>query len=147
AADPTVSIRLEGIDSGPILERAAHADTTGARTRVLRDLLFEALGLEKVVDRGKDHKIGWRETWRYGYIYLGNVRTMGPEQLRCLDTHDWRLVIDYPFDEGTFGPNDDVEVLDRFREEGVGSWTLVWLPSFFSDGVETLLGDLVRLEE
>ncbi|HET9619732.1 MAG TPA: hypothetical protein VFP84_00100 [Kofleriaceae bacterium] len=146
-ADPAVSIRLEGVDVGPILERAAHADTSGARTRVIRDLLFEALGLDKVVERGKDHKVDWRETWRHGYIHFGNVRTMGPEQLRCLDTHDWRLVIDYPFDDGNFGPNDDVEVLEKFREEGVGSWTLVWLPSFFSDGIETLLGDLVRLEE
>jgi hypothetical protein len=146
-ADPTVSIRLEGIDSGAILKLADHADTSGARTRVLRDLLFEALGIEKVADRGKDHKIEWRETWRNGYIHFGNVRTMGPEQLRCLDTHDWRLVIDYPFDEPAFGPNEDLEVLERFREEGVGSWTLVWLPSFFSDNVETLLGDLVRLEE
>jgi hypothetical protein len=146
-ADPAVSIRLEGVDLGPILERAAHADTAGARTRVIRDLLFEALGLDKVVERGKDHKVDWRETWRHGYIHFGNVRTMGPEQLRCLDTHDWRLVIDYPFDDGSFGPNDDLAVLEKFREEGVGSWTLVWLPSFFSDGIETLLGDLVRLEE
>lgn len=146
-ADPSVSIRLEGVDLGPILERAAHADTSGARTRVIRDLLFEALGLDKVVERGKDHKVDWRETWRQGYIHFGNVRTMGPEQLRCLDTHDWRLVIDYPFDDGNFGPNDDVAVLEKFREEGVGSWTLAWLPSFFSDGIEKILGDFVRLEE
>lgn len=146
-ADPLISIRLDGIDLGPILERAAHADERGARTRVIRDLLFEALGLDKVVERGKDHRIDWRETWRHGYIHFGNVRTMGPEQLRCLDTHDWRLVIDYPFDDGSFGPNDDLAVLEKFREEGVGSWTLVWLPSFFSDGIEKLLGDLVRLEE
>lgn len=146
-ADPSVSIRLEGVDVGPILERAAHADTPGARTRVIRDLLFESLGLDKVVERGKDHKVDWRETWRHGYIHFGNVRTMGPEQLRSLDTHDWRLVIDYPFDDGNFGPNDDLAVIEKFREEGVGSWTLVWLPSFFSNTIEALLGDLVRLEE
>jgi hypothetical protein len=146
-ADPSVGIRLEGVDVGPILERAAHADTGGARTRVIRDLLFEALGLDKVVERGKDHKVDWRGTWRTGYLHFCNVRTMGPDQLRCAEAHDWRIVIDYPFDEGHFGPNDDVEVLERFAEEGVGSWTLVWLPSFFSDAVEKLLGELVRLEE
>ncbi len=146
-ADPTVSIRLEGVDVGPILDRAASADSPGARTRLTRDLLFEALGLDKVVERGKDHKVDWRGTWRTGYIHFGNVRTMGPELLRCAEAHDWRLVVDYPFDEGNFGPNDDLEVVERFGEEGVGSWTLVWLPSFFSDGVEKLLGELVRLEE
>ena len=146
-SDPGVSIRLEGVDVGPILERAAHADTGGARTRVTRDLLFEALGLDKVHERGKDHKVDWRGTWRTGYIHFGNVRTMGPELLRCGEDHDWRLVIDYPFDEGSFGPNDDVEIVERFAETGVGAWTLVWLPSFFSDGVEKLLGELVRLEE
>ena len=146
-ADPTVSIRLEGVDVGPILDRAAHADNVGARTRVTRDLLFEALGLDKVIERGKDHKVDWRGTWRTGYIHFGNVRTMGPDLLRCADAHDWRLIVDYPFDEGQFGPNEDVEVLERFADEGAGSWTLVWLPSFFSVGVEKLLGELVRLEE
>lgn len=146
-SDPAVSLRLEGVDVGPILERAAHADTSGARTRVIRDLLFEALGLDKVHERGKDHKVDWRGTWRTGYLHFGNVRTMGPELLRCGEDHDWRLVIDYPFDDGHFGPNDDVEVVERFAEAGIGSWTLVWLPSFFSDGVEKLLGELVRLEE
>jgi hypothetical protein len=33
-ADPRVRLRLEGVDLGPILERARHADTPGARTRV-----------------------------------------------------------------------------------------------------------------
>lgn len=146
-ADPAVSIRLEGVDVGPILERAAHADNGGARTRVIRDLLFEALGLDKVVERGKDHKVDWRGTWRMGYIHFGNVRTMGPELLRCVEAHDWRMVIDYPFDEDHFGPSDDVGVLERFAEEAVGSWTLVWLPSFFSAAIEKLLGELVRLEE
>lgn len=146
-ADPSVGIRLEGVDVGPILERAAHADTGGARTRVIRDLLFEALGLDKVVERGKDHKVDWRGTWRTGYLHFGNVRTMGPELLRCAEAHDWRMVIDYPFDEGHFGPSDDLEVLERFAEEGVGSWTLVWLPSFFGGAIEKLLGELVRLEE
>jgi hypothetical protein len=38
------------------------------------------------------------------------------------------------------------EALESFAETGGGGWTLVWLPSFFSDGVEKLLGELVRLE-
>jgi hypothetical protein len=146
-ADPSVRLRLEGVDLGPILEKARHVDNEGNRTRVIRELLFEALGLEKVLERGKDHKVDWRGTSRVGHIQFGNVRTMGPELLRCAEGHHWRLVVDYPFDHGQFGPADDLRVIDSFKDQGAGSWTLVWLPSFFSDGVKKLLGDLVVLEE
>jgi hypothetical protein len=145
-ADPRVRLRLEGVDLGPILDRARFADTTGARQRVLRDLLFEALGLEKVLDQGMTHKLDWRGTTRQGHVHFGNVRTMSPDALRCPEEDDWRLVIDYPFDERSFGPSDDLEAIDRFRETAAGSWTLVWLPSFLSDAMEKLLGELVMLE-
>jgi hypothetical protein len=144
--DPRVRLRLEGVDLGPILDRARHADNTGARQRVLRDLLFEALGLENVFDKNMLHKVDWRGTTRQGHVHFGNIRTMSPEALRCPEEDDWRLVIDYPFDERSFGPNDDLEALERFRETGAGSWTLAWLPSFLSDPMDKLLGELVILE-
>jgi hypothetical protein len=145
-ADPRVRMRLEGVDLGPILERARHVDSSGARQRVMRDLLFEALGLEKVLEKGKAHKVEWRGTNRTGLVLFGNVRTMRPESLRCGDGEDWRMVIDYPFDDREFGPADDQEALERFTEGSGGSWTLVWLPSFLSDALEKLLGELVILE-
>lgn len=145
-ADPRVRLRLEGVDLGPILERARHLDSAGARQRVLRDLLFEAMGLEKVLEKGKAHKVEWRGTDRAGLVYFGNVRTMSPEYLRCGEDEDWRLVIDYPFDDREFGPSDDLEALERFMEASGGSWTLAWLPSFLSDAMEKLLGELVILE-
>ena len=144
--DPTVRLQLEGVDLGPILEQARHADSEGARQRVVRDLLFEAMGLDKVQDWGKDHKYEWRNTQRVGHVRFGNVRKMAPDQLRCPALHDWRLVVDYPFDDPGYGPNDDLEVIERVREEGGGTWTLVWLPSFFSDVINKHLGDLVVLE-
>lgn len=145
-ADPRVRLRLEGVDLGPILEKARHVDSPGARQRVMRDLLFEALGLEKVLEKGKTHAVDWRGTSRSGFVYFGNVRTMSPELLRCSDDEDWRLVVDYPFDDREFGPSDDLEALARFTEASGGSWTLVWLPSFLSDAMEKLLGELVILE-
>ena len=144
--DPRVRLRLEGVDLGPILERARSADSTGARQRVLKDLVFEALGLEKVLEKGKPHSVDWRGTSRSGQVLFGNVRTMSADYLRCPDDEDWRLVIDYPFDDGQFGPNDDVEAIERFIEAGTGSWTLVWLPSFLSDAMQKQLGELVILE-
>lgn len=144
--DPRVRLRLEGVDLGPIMERARSADSLGARQRVLKDLVFEALGLEKVLDKGKPHSVDWRGTQRSGQVLFGNVRTMSADYLRCTDDEDWRLVIDYPFDDGQFGPNDDVEAIERFVEAGTGSWTLVWLPSFLSDAMQKQLGELVILE-
>jgi len=144
--NPKVSIELTGIDLKPILEQAQQFDTDGARQRVLRDLLFDALGVSKIADSGKDHKIVWRNSDRIGHIKFGNVRNFGPEQLRCPEDHDWRLVVDYPFDQAGHGPADDDEALDRYIESGAGSWTLVWLPSFFSKAMNDMLGELVILE-
>jgi len=107
-ADPTVRLQLEGVELGPILQQANQHDSAGARQRMLRDLLFEAMGVETIQDWGKDHKHkDWRGTDRLGHIRFGNVRKMGNDALRCPDDHDWRFIIDYPFDEPGFGPHDD----------------------------------------
>lgn len=144
--DPSVRVQLEGVELAPILEQAARVDTAGARQRVLRDLLFEAMGVDRIADWGRDHVEEWRGTRRLGHIRFGNVRKMGEEQLRCPDNHDWRLIVDYPFDEPNFGPRDDEEVIEKFMEKGDGSWTLVWLPHFFSEPINKMLGELVILE-
>lgn len=144
--DPTVSVQLEGVDTAPILEQAARFDNLGARQKVLRDLLFGELGLDEVDVWGKDHVVEWRGTKRTGHLRFGNVRTMPAEQLVCPEGHDWRLIIDYPFDEEGFGPRDDERVLEEFqRGHTAGTWTVVWLPSFFSGDMQRLLGELVRL--
>ena len=144
-SDPAVRVRLEGVDLKPILERYARADSTGARQRVVREILFEALGTDKVSDAGRDEKVDWRGTKRDGHVIFGNVRTMPPATLRCGDEHDFRLVIDYPFDEEGKSPQDDLQVVERFIETEK-SWSLVWLPHFFSASVNQLLGELVILE-
>lgn len=144
--DPPVSIRLEGVSLKPILDAARDRDNPGARQRVVRDLLFEAMGIGEAGDLNKEHKHTWRNTERKGRIRFGNIRKMGPEQLACAPEHDFQVVVDYPFDEPGFGPNDDLQVLLDFEEQGTGSWTVSWLPSFFSREINDLLGDLVVLD-
>lgn len=144
--DPSVSVRLEGVSLKPILEAARDRDTPGARQRVVRDLLFEAMGIVEVADLDKEHTHVWRNTSRKGRVRFGNVRKMGPDQLSCAEEHDFQVVVDYPFDDPGYGPNDDEQVLLDFEEQGTGSWTAAWLPSFFSRDVNELLGDLVVLE-
>lgn len=145
-ADPTVRVQLEGVDLAPILEQAREHDTAGARQRVVRDLLFEAMGIDKVADWGRDLTVPWRNTKRLGHLRFANVRRLGAEALKCPDGHDFRVIIDYPFDDPGHGPNEDLETLDRFMDEELGSYTLVWLPSFFSGTINKLLGELVILE-
>ncbi|MEZ4222311.1 MAG: hypothetical protein R3B13_15345 [Polyangiaceae bacterium] len=144
--DPSVGVNLEGVDVGPILEAAREHDKPGDRQRLIRDLLFEAMGVDKVVDWGRDHTEIWRNTKRLGHVRFGNVRRMGADQLRVPEDHEWRLIVDYPFDDPGHGPNDDLEVCNQFMEETSGSWTLVWLPHFFSESTNRLLGELVILE-
>ncbi len=144
-ADPSVRLQLEGVDLGPILDKFRGKDSPGARQRVLRNVLFGAMGIEEVGDAGQDRVVVWHNTKRSGHLRFANVRKLGPEQLRCADAHEWRMIVDYPFDDAGHGPVDDEEVCDRFVEEG-GSWTLVWLPSFFAKEVNDLLGELTILE-
>lgn len=148
-ADPTVRLQLEGVELSPIIEQARGVDSEGARQRVLKNLLLEAMQLEATQEVGRDLKVSWRGTERRGHVRFGNVRKMGPEVLRCPEDHDWRFIIDYPFDDPGFGPHDDEQVLDVFREQhggGSGGWTVVWLPSFFSAAMNQMLGELVILE-
>ena len=146
-ADPSVDIDVGGVDLEPILQQARDADTPGARQKIVRNVLFENLGLDPASDWGQDDKIDdWRGTVRRGHILFTNVCRATPERLRCPENHDWRLVLDYPFDDAGFGPNDDLAVIEKIRDEGEGTWTLVMLPSFFSEAMNKLLGDLAVLD-
>jgi hypothetical protein len=149
-SDPLVHVELESVDVRPILSAHQAHDTPGQRQRVLRQLLFSRLGLsDEESARGEpeaEHKTEWRGTTRRGTVRFANVRKMAHEQLVCREGDDYRIVVDFPFDEPEFFPLHDEEQVRRFREETGGSWTLVWLPTFFSQATKDLLGDYVILE-
>jgi hypothetical protein len=146
AGDPQVAIQLEGVDVRPLLAQAREVDTPQRRRRVLFELLLAAMEEGGELAQGDlQRREEWRGTKRPGALRFDNVRQLGPDRLRCAEEHDWRIVIDYPFDEGSFGPHDDERVIREFMAEGTGSWTLVWLPSFFSEASNKTLGELVRL--
>ena len=108
-------------------------------------MLFDEMGVGTDAEAGVDQTLEWRGSKRLGHVRFGNIRLLAPSQLRCPDDHDWRLLVDFPFDDEGHGPEEDEAVLDDFREQHGGSWTLAWLPSFFSEGVNNLLGELVIL--
>lgn len=147
-ADPTVSITIGLVNLANILNQAREHDNPGSRLTVIRDVLFKALELspDPRDPLGADETVEWRGSKRIGHVRFGNVRRLPVDVLRCPEHHDWRLIIDYPFDDPGFGPNDDLEVVDKIREEGSGTWTLVWLPSFFSEATNTLVGEIAILD-
>lgn len=144
-SNPTVTLQLEGVDIEPIMQQARDRDTPGARLRIVRDLLFDAMGMDSG-ESAFETAVDWRCTKRRGAVRFGNVRQMRHEQLLCPGDNDWQIVVDYPFDDPGFGPSDDLEVVEKLIESRSGSWTLVWLPSFFAEGINKQLGDLVVLE-
>jgi hypothetical protein len=145
--DPTVRVSLMSVDTGPILEQAASYDTRQRRRYILRQLLWDQLGL-RTDDNLVRHKVDFHSTTRPGLIRFGNVRTLPDDDFRCPADADWQIVIDYPFDGDGYTPLDDERRLTglRGRLGGTSAHTLVWLPTFFSQRAIRDLGDLCKLE-
>lgn len=143
--NPTISLRLDAVDLEPILRRADAVDGHGARQGLLRRLLLEELGLESK-DPSFTCPIEWRGSRRKGQIQFANVRTLPLSALEVPQSCEWQVVIDFPFDERNKSPQDDYERVKEFTERDKAAWTMVWLPSFFSEQLNDTLGKLVRVD-
>jgi hypothetical protein len=143
AQNPTVSVHLSGVDTDSILAEANAEDNTGNRIRKVKELLYGAFGID-TADVFSTVDIVWRATKRSAQVRLLNVREASPETLGN-PGDDWRVLIDYPFDDQGFGPRDDLAKLDTFRTDKRAR-TIVWLPSFLSAETQKSLGLYVRLE-
>jgi hypothetical protein len=143
--DPTVSIALDGVDLRPILESARLTyDKSGFRRAKIREVLFEVMGLasqQNIVD----HVVPWRGIDRKGLVQYGNVREMDDESLRPRAGDDFKVVIDYPFDDAGRTPQEDLARVEQFGEQH-DAHTVVWLPSFFAEAAQRDLTDLVVLD-
>jgi len=145
--DPSVSVSIEGVDLAPILQSGSHYDTLGARKRLLREILFEALELPKEAASVVEQDHPWRGTSWPGAVRFGNVRELADQALTCPADAEWFVVIDYPFDEPGHTPVEDVVRVERFLEnqEARTNPTMVWMPDFFSERLDRELGQLVVL--
>ena len=143
--NPTIALRLDAVDLDPILRRADAVDGHGARQGLLRRLLLEELGLESK-DPSFTCPIEWRGSRRKGQIQFANVRTLTLSALEVPQGCEWQIVIDFPFDERNKSPQDDFERVKEFIEKDKTAWTMVWLPSFFSEQLNDTLGKLVRVD-
>ncbi len=143
--DPRVSVVLEGVDVQPIIRDARGGYTVGAGRRVLRDILFDALGVETGPEATVGHKVTWRGTKREGVVQYGNVREMDDATFKAPEDAQFKLIIDYPFDDPGYGPEKDEEKVVAFCTRDRAR-TIVWLPNFFGDRIKNDLIDLVAIE-
>ncbi|MEU8404318.1 hypothetical protein AB0C28_54900 [Nonomuraea sp. NPDC048892] len=133
--DPGVGLELEGIDVDSIIENArqAGADNMGTRKNLIRTLLYKEFGVVETNQYGGDRfDFTWRGSKRSLEVIFGNVRDkveLDDEVFKPADPTSWRLIVDYPFDEGEFTPAYDRNRVQRMISEGFEARTLCWVPA------------------
>ncbi|MCY0943638.1 BREX-2 system ATPase PglY [Streptomyces antarcticus] len=144
-----ISLELTGVDLDAVLANAQVHNNEGNRRAKMRGLLKDALGISDGpggFDAYDVLDLVWKGTERQVEVVFGNVAEVDslPEAtLRPSQDDAWRLVVDFPYDEGEFGPMDDLQRLRALREKpGGDSRTLAWLPTHLTDASR---GDFERL--
>lgn len=145
-ANPSISLQLSGVDTERIIEQARHEDSQGNRQRLVRRMLFEEMKVSDADEFFLTHQFPWRNTERWCEIGFGNIRTLPLSSMEAGGS-EWKLLIDFPFDEPGRSPHDDLAQLQKYRDANPdGTRTLAWIPSFFAGSAQNELGMLVILE-
>ncbi|PAY16342.1 phage resistance protein [Rhodopirellula sp. SM50] len=146
-ANPTISVQLSGVDTESIIKQAEREDNQGNRVRRVRQMLFEQIGIQGEGEFEQYHEFTWRNTKRTCSVLFRNIRELPDASLENDNENDWKLVIDFPFDEPGHGPRSDIAQLQKFSQSHpAGAKTICWLPQFFSDDARKDLGRFVILE-
>lgn len=149
--DPSIRLTLTGVDYASVLSRVQTEDNAGARRRLIQRMVFKEFGVadsDNLFDSVVDYSTIWRGSQRHLQLVFGNVRDSVnmPDQVFQADGSDWRLIVDYPFDEGDHVPGDDLQRISTMQIDGFESQTVVWLPRFLSRARQDDIGTLVMLE-
>jgi len=143
---PIISIQLSGVDTESIIQQAEREDSQGNRVRLLRQMIYEQIGIQGEDEIQQYYEHTWRNTKRLCNVLFRNIRELTPSSLENTG-ENWRIIIDYPFDEAGYGPRDDIGKLQSFKDDHEqGSKTCCWIPAFFSPDAQKDLGRLVTLE-
>lgn len=146
-ANPTISIQLSGIDTESIIEQGRINDNEGNRRRLVRDLVFEAFGIRDENQLFVEHEVLWRGSRRRVEVVFQNIREIQDNRAFEARDDEWKVIIDFPFDTGSYSPTDDQAKVREYEADGGQSRTLCWLPYFFSPAAQKNLGKLVVLQE
>jgi hypothetical protein len=146
--NPRITLQLTDVDTDRIIEQAQAEDNDGNRRRKIREVLFEEFGLprEEAQQLFYRYRFRWRGTDRECELQYANVREQ-PFDTFMNKAEQWRVIIDFPFDQAPHGPRSDISRLQQFRNENEdGFRTLVWIPSFLNHDALKELGRLVILD-
>ena len=149
--NPVIRVQLSDVDFESVVERAKGEDNDGRRRELVKDLVARALGIplgNPDVLGVHRHSIVWRGSRREVDVVFGNVRDVSwltEEHFRARPG-TWRVVIDHPFDDAGHSAAEDLARVDRLREGGMDSRTVVWLPRFLSEDRMREVRRLVVLE-
>jgi hypothetical protein len=146
--NPRITLQLTDVDTDRIIEQAQAEDNDGNRRRKIREVLFEEFGLPKedAQQLFYRYRFRWRGTDRECELQYANVREQPFDTFKN-KAEQWRVIIDFPFDQAPHGPRSDISRLQQFRNENEdGFRTLVWIPSFLNHDALRELGRLVILD-
>ncbi|MES2638067.1 MAG: DUF6079 family protein [Myxococcota bacterium] len=91
---------------------------------------------------GLRYDLVWRGTRRTGRVVFGNVREQPYETFRPGTGEDFRVLVDYPWDEPGHTVGEDIQRVDSVRKKHGGLTSAAWLPRHFSTQEERLLREL-----
>lgn len=135
-ANPAVRLELSDIDLDSVLQNADVNNNPGNRQALAKRLLREELGLKAGPGDYDELHFVWRGSQRVAETVFGNIAdvdSLTDQDLLPQIDGRWKIVIDLPWDEGAYGPRDDLNRLDRLRErQGTPSRTAGWVPSHLS---------------
>jgi hypothetical protein len=142
--NPSISVQLSGVDTDSILRQAEGIDNRGNRIRLMREMVFAQIDIPD--DEAEcTFNFTWKNTKRSCVVLFRNIRELPDFSMVNMD-ESWKLIIDFPFDEGGHGPRSDFARIQEFLEaQPGGTKTICWIPRFFSEDVQTDLGKLVTL--
>jgi hypothetical protein len=144
--NPSVHLVLSELNLGAILDGIAGVDNTGARRKLIKDLISEELGLP-VDQLMQSTTVSWRGLPRTVDLVFGNVRDTAElaDSAFASSGANWKVVIDFPFDDEGVDPRADVARVESLRDRGNEWHTVCWIPSFLTADLRGQVGDLVRL--
>ncbi len=146
--DASVSVILQGVNFGEILDRARSRvmGQKNVRLRTFYKVLLPALRL-KEEKLGEKHDVEWRRTPRRGSVDVENIRELPNAAFKIRPGGEYRILIDYPWDEPGYSVADDEQRAADVRKRDGTSLTACWLPRHFTQSELAFLDDLAALEE
>jgi hypothetical protein len=143
--NPKISIRISGVDTQVILDQVQSEDNHGNRLRLVKEVLIKELNIRQDTGQELDYTFTYRFTQRQATLLFRNIRELPVISLENKDI-DWKVIIDFPFDEQGHTPDEDQRTLRQFLDQKRdGTRTLCWMPSFLGEDSMRELGTLVRL--